>query len=459
MLAAMWHVFEGLYDLDLHTYKPYAALAAGDPVKLDDLEYEIALRSDAKFSDGSDVTTFDVVNAFERNMADPTYGALLSFIAGVSAKDDATISLRLNYPFESLIKSRLSIVKIFPARLSDDDLGTKPIGSGPWLYDAIDGSDGGAITFKPNPHYNGSVPATAETMHWDIMLDGADRAAAMVDGSVSVIENAPDSSIDQLKNAGAAIEYIQGFGQAFLMFNCQKPPFNDHRVRQAFFYAIDAEKLVSDVLNGHGELVTGFLPKTFLNYHRASTVYTHDVDKAKALLEEAGIEKLTFTMTTNNNWVKDLAAHIQNDLAEVGITMKNEEERIDWATLAPSDSNDVLPFDVILTPGNPSCFGNDPDLLMSWWYGDNVWTRGRSCWAKAGDGAFEELQRLMQEARVSMGDDQQALWNRCFDVIAEHVPLYALFHREIACAYKDSDVEGFEPIATTGLDFLGVSPR
>ena len=71
MLAATWHVFEGLYELDLHDYSTYNALAAGDaPVKVSDTEYEVTLRDGAKFSDGTDVTAGDVVNAFELNMAD-----------------------------------------------------------------------------------------------------------------------------------------------------------------------------------------------------------------------------------------------------------------------------------------------------------------------------------------------------------------------------------------------------
>ena len=77
MLAATWHVFEGLYDLDLHTYKTYNALAADKPTKISDTEYEVALRDGAKFSDGNEVTADDVVNAINQNMADATYGAFL----------------------------------------------------------------------------------------------------------------------------------------------------------------------------------------------------------------------------------------------------------------------------------------------------------------------------------------------------------------------------------------------
>ena len=102
MLAATWHVFEGLYDLDLHTYKTYNALAAGDPVKVSDTEYEVTLRDGAKFSSGDAVTVDDVVNAFEKNMADATYGAFLEFIEDVKGKDDKTVTFTLKYPFEKM---------------------------------------------------------------------------------------------------------------------------------------------------------------------------------------------------------------------------------------------------------------------------------------------------------------------------------------------------------------------
>lgn len=457
MLGATWHVFEGLYDLDLHTYKTYNALAAAKPTKVSDTEYEVALRDGAKFSDGSAVTAADVVNAFEKNMADATYGAFLSFISAVAAKDDKTIAFTLKYPFESLLEGRLSVVKVFPAALSEDDLKTKPIGSGPWAYASINGDDGGAIEFVPNEHYNGSLPATADSMHWDVLLDDTSRTTALQEATVQVMENVPDANADQLVGAGATVEYIQGFNQPFFMFNTLKEPFNDPRVRQAFFYAIDTNKLIANAMDGHASAVTGFLPKEHPNYHQASTVYTYDPEKAKSLLAEAGVTDLKFELMTNNNWVKNLAAQVKNDLDAIGLNCTINETKIDWASLAESDS--VLPYDVMLTPGDPTCFGNDPDLLMSWWYGDNVWTQGRTCWKKAGDGKFEELQTMMQQAREATGKDQQEIWNKCFDLLSEQVPLYPLFHRELATGYQSATITGFQPIATTGLVFLGASAK
>ena len=455
MLAATWHVFEGLYDLDLHNYTTYTALADGEPVQVSDTVYEVGLREGAKFSDGTDVTSADVVKSFEANMADDTYGAFLSFIDSVAPKDDKTVTITLKYPFASLLKGRLSVVKIFPASATEDQLKTMPIGTGPWMYDTINGDDGGTITFKPNPNYNGSLPATCEQMDWNVLLDATSRTTAITDGSVQVIENVPDTNADQIAGSGAAVEYVPGFALPFLMFNTKKAPFDDARVRQAFYYAIDVEKLIANQMDGHAVAATSFLPEAYSNYHRASTVYSHDVDKAKALLAEANQPSITCELMVNNNWVSALAAQIKEDLAAAGIEVTINETKIDWAALAPSE--EILPYDVMLTPGDPSCFGNDPDLLMTWWYGDNVWTQGRSCWNTTPEWA--ELQTLLQSAREEAdAAKQQEIWNQCFDLIADNIPIYPLFHRETSTGFQAEKLEDFAPISTTGLVFLGTTP-
>ncbi|MEG0016454.1 MAG: ABC transporter substrate-binding protein [Gordonibacter sp.] len=456
MLAATWHVFEGLYDLDLHTYKTYNALAAADPVKVSDTEYEVTLRDGAKFSNGTAVTTADVANAFEKNMLDATCGAFLSFIDSVAAKDDKTVSIKLKYAFDALLKGRLSVVKVFPASLTEEQLKTMPIGSGPWKYDTVNGDDGGTIAYLPNENYTGSLKATADSMKWSILLDPTARTTALQESTIQVMENVPDANGDQLLAAGATVEYIQGFNQPFFMFNTLKAPFDDYRVRQAFYYAVDVEKLISNQMAGHAASITGFLPEDHANYHKAATIYKYDPAKAKSLLKEAGAESVTLTLVVNNNWVKELAPQIKNDLDAVGINCTINEQKINWAEYAASDS--ALAYDVMLTPGDPTCFGNDPDLLMSWWYGDNIWTQGRTCWQKAKDGKWAELQTLMQSAREEAdAKKQQDLWNQCFDILAEQVPLYPLFHRAVATGYRAEKITGFQPIATTGLVFLGAS--
>lgn len=459
-LAAGWHVFEGLYELNMHTYRAECGLAADAPVQVDDLEYEVTLREDTVFSDGSPLTSADVVNAFERNGESDLYGAFLSFITAVSAPDERTVRFKLNAPMGSVLQERLALVRVFPAALTDEQLATKPIGSGPWCYETINAADGGRISFTANHRYTGPWPATCERMEWSVLLDDTRRTDELIDKDVMAMEAAPVVRAEELAGAGATVEWVPGFNLPFLMFNCEKPPFDDVRVRQALLYAIDVDSLIGTYMAGHARAATSLLPDYFRHYHRAATVYSYDPEKARKLLVEAGVDELALTLRANDNWVSTLAPAIAEDWKAVGVTA--EVVLLDTTALFADLSTEpepgtLLPFDVVLSPGDPSCFGNDADLIISWWYGDNVWTRARSRWATTP--AFAEMAELLAEARSKTSEDeQQPLWNQCFDIIAAEVPLYPLFHRETATAWWTAQLDDYDPISATGLNFLGTTP-
>ena len=459
-LAAGWHVFEGLYELNMHTYRAECGLAADAPVQIDDLEYEVTLREDTVFSDGSPLTSADVVNAFERNGESDLYGAFLSFITAVSAPDERTVRFKLNAPMGSVLQERLALVRVFPASLTDDELASKPIGSGPWCYETINAADGGRISFTANHRYTGPWPATCERMEWSVLLDDKRRTDELIDKDVMAMEAAPVVRAEELADAGATVEWVPGFNLPFLMFNCEKPPFDDVRVRQALLYAIDVDSLIGTYMAGHARAATSLLPDYFRHYHRAATVYSYDPEKARKLLAEAGVDELALTLRANDNWVSTLAPAIAEDWKAVGVTA--EVVLLDTPALfadlsTEPEAGTLLAFDVVLSPGDPSCFGNDADLIISWWYGDNVWTRARSRWATTP--AFAEMAELLAEARSKTSEDeQQPLWNQCFDIIAAEVPLYPLFHRETATAWWTAQLDDYDPISATGLNFLGTTP-
>lgn len=461
-LAAGWHVFEGLYELNMHTYRAECGLAADAPVQIDDLEYEVTLREDTVFSDGSPLTSADVVNAFERNGESDLYGAFLSFITAVSAPDERTVRFKLNAPMGSVLQERLALVRVFPATLTDEELASKPVGSGPWCYETINAADGGRISFTANHRYTGPWPATCERMEWSVLLDDTRRTDELIDKDVMVMvmEAAPVVRAEELADAGATVEWVPGFNLPFLMFNCEKPPFDDVRVRQALLYAIDVDSLIGTYMAGHARAATSLLPDYFRHYHRAATVYSYDPEKARKLLAEAGVDELALALRANDNWVSTLAPAIAEDWKAVGVTA--EVVLLDTTALFADLSTEpepgtLLPFDVVLSPGDPSCFGNDADLIISWWYGDSVWTRARSRWATTP--AFAEVAELLAEARSKTSEDeQQPLWNQCFDIIAAEVPLYPLFHRETATAWWTAQLDDYDPISATGLNFLGTTP-
>ena len=406
-MGTNWQVMEGLDELDMHTFEPYKALAADeDLVEVSDTEYEVTLRDGATISDGTEVTSEDVVESYKRATAEGNlYASMLDFIDDITAKDEKTVTVTLSKPF-SLVKERLTLIKVIPASMTQEELTAMPVGTGPWKYDTITEEK---ITFSPNEHYNGDYPAESSSMVVHIIKDDTARTTALQEGSVLVMEAVPADARAQLEASGATVESIQGFNLPFLMFNTQKAPFDDNRVRQAVFYAIDVEKLIANAMDGEATAATSFLPATHPNYNEASTVFTHDPEKAKELLKEAGVDKLDITLlTTDHPWIEALAPQIKNDLDAVGIetTIQSEASASLYANHADVEDRT---FDVALAPGDPSVFGNDPDLLMNWWYGDNVWTELRTGWSTSPE--FTELHELLDAAVGEEGEAQQDLWN------------------------------------------------
>ncbi|MFW0108852.1 ABC transporter substrate-binding protein [Rothia sp. P7181] len=450
-LAANIHIFEGLYGLDPASRKRYNALATADPEKIDDTTYRVTLREGAKFHNGDPVKASDVVYTYGKfTDKSSLFAQFLYFIDSVNAVDDSTVEFKFNQPF-SLFADRISLMQIMPESAEKDfeAFGAHPIGSGPYKF--VSATKGDHIEFARFDEYNGPRPALAKAMNWSILSDAAARVTAIQSKRVQAVESVPYDNIAVLENtSGLSVESVQSFGLLFMMFNCEKEPFNKVEVRQALFYALDMDKVIKTALLGNAEPATSFLQKSHPDYVEASTVYTHDADKAKKLLKDAGVEDLTLTVrSTDHDWVVSCVQLIQESLKEAGIK----------ATIEPTPSSslysdyvDTGNFDVLIAPGDPSVFGNDVDLLLSWWYRGDTWPTNRFRWS--GTEQYKQLQEYMNAATTS--SDPKAEWKKAFDLLSDNVPLYPLFHRKLPTAWDSETLVDFKPLPTTGISMLGV---
>ena len=455
-VAANWHTMEGVTELDPATREVHPGLSAALPVQVDDTHWTIELRDGAVFHNGDAVTTEDVVYSFER-VLDPTndslYAGFLTFLDSVKAVDDKTVEFTLKFPF-SLVPERLSTVKVVPKAVIESDydgFNALPIGTGPYKITTATPDD--KITFERFDGYTGTRPAQAAGMTWNLLADAAARVTAMTSGTIQAMESVPYIDVPTLESQ-VDLEAVQSFGLLFMMFNTQKAPFDDVRVRQAFFYALDMDKIINVGLLGNAKAASGFLPETHPNYNKASTVYTYDPAKAKELLADAGVTNLSVNlMTTDTDWVADIAPLIKEDFDAIGVKTTLDIGQ-SGGQYTKVDGGDL---DIMVAPGDPSVFGNDPDLLMRWWYGDNVWSNDRYRWADSED--FKKLTSILDAAVKETGADQQGKWNEAFDLLSEEVPLYPLLHRKLPTAWNSDKLSGFKPIPLTGLSFLDVGVR
>ena len=455
-MGANWQVLEGLYRFDMSDYSVSPALAAGDPVKVSDTEYEIALRDGAKFSDGTDVKAADVVSSYERTTGDKSiFRQFFTFVDSVSAKDDKTVTVKLKYPFSNL-KERFVNVHVVPSSMSEDALKAKPVGTGPYKYEAISATE---ITAVPNEHYNGKTPAKAATLKWSALKDDAARLSAALGGSIDVMEAVPAAAQDQLKAAGWNVEAKPGYGNPFMMFNTQKAPFDKPEVRRAFLKAIDKQKLVSAALRSQAVEAKSFLPEANPAYKKPATDLSYDKDAAKKLLADAGASDMTVNLvTTDHPWVLSLVPQIKSDLEALGLKV-NHQQMASSALYSTVTDVDNPTYDVVLAPGDPSVFGVDPGIIVSWWNGDNVWTKKRDGWQVSDPESFKKLQGLMDEAVQLDGDAAKAKWGEVQDLLAEQTVIYPLVFRNMITASNPKKVDGFKAISATSLQLLGVSAK
>lgn len=450
-ISGNWHVTEPLYTMNMATYKLEPGLASGEPKKISDTEYEVTLRDGAKFSNGKPVTADDVKTSFERMMQDGNvYQPMLAFIDSVSTKGDNTVVFKLKKPF-SLFKDRLALVHVVPSSQTDAELKKMPIGSGPWKYTQITDQQ---VKFDKNPNYNGKFPAPASHMVWNVNVDDTARVTAMQSGKNDIMENVPAKAFQTLQSSGSEIKKVDGFNQPLIMFNTKKKPFDDKRVRQAVLYAINVDSLIKNQMSGEAKPLTGFMPENSPYYHKAKNVYTYNVDKAKQLLKEAGVQPGTkFTLyTTDQPWITQLAPQIKNDLDAIGfnVDIQSMKSAALFPTVCDKDGSD---YSMALIPGDPTVFGNDPDVLLNWWYGDSAWTKKRTYWY--GSDGYKQLHELLDKAEeTSNTQERQEYWNQAMDLLSEEVPLYGLFHRTLSTAVRKGSFESVSPIGTTGLYLL-----
>ncbi|WAP51509.1 ABC transporter substrate-binding protein [Arthrobacter sp. ATA002] len=454
-VAANLHIFEGLTELHPATREPYLALAASEPEKVDETTYRVTLREGATFHNGAAVTADDVVYSFER-VLDPANASLFAgfvpFIASVTADGDV-VEFKLKYPFAEF-GPRISVVKVVPKALAANQAAfdLAPVGSGPYKFVSAVKED--RIVFRKFEEYNGPHPARVTDMTWLLLADPAARVAA-VPSRTQAIEDIPYLDVDQLK-AKLDVESVQSFGLLFMMFNCASEKFADKRVRQALHYATNTEDIISKALLGNAAAATSYFQKGHPSYTEAGTVYGYDPEKAKALLKEAGAENLSLTLTsTDAGWVTKVTPLIKESWDAIGITTTLEP--LQSAAVYAPEKVGGQNFDVLVAPGDPSVFGNDGDLLLSWFYRGDTWAKNRMAWS--GTPEYADVQAKLDQAVQLEPAEAKKVHAAVVDIVAEEVPLYPLFHRRLPTAWDSGTLDGFQPLPTTGLSFVGVGRK
>ncbi|MFE3598616.1 ABC transporter substrate-binding protein [Streptomyces sp. NPDC059142] len=293
---------KALYDSVL-TYKDdmsvQARLAESWESDSSGSRWRVRLR-DARFHDGRRVTAADVLWNYRR-IADPATGASAQqLFAGVdfsasraSGRDLTLVLTAADFEFPAALGA--AGTEIVPKDTKDFD---RPIGSGPFRY----------RSFRPG----GSTLFTAWSDHWDggpdieelefvPVNDEQARLNALLSGQVHYAHDLSAASATRLAGRdGLRVLRTRLSTMQAVLLRLNRAPFDDPRLVRAFTLGLDRDRLVEVALAGHGTAGNDLFGQGLRGYPAGLPARERDVDRARALVEEAGANGLTIALETSD---------------------------------------------------------------------------------------------------------------------------------------------------------------
>ena len=319
-------------------------LATAYSCSSDGLTWSFDIRDDVKFSDGQPLTAQDVaftingIKSFEGSELD------LSYVDKATATSATHVDIMLNKPFNALLYT-LAVVGIVPEHAYDaTSYGANPIGSGRYVLEQWD--KGQQVIFKANPDYYGEAPKMERLTV--LFMDEDAALAAVQSGSVDIAYTTAtlaDQSPKGYELLSCATVDCRGISLPTVAPGAEKtgtdgafPAGNaltcHEEVRKAINCAIDRERLVDNVLNGHGTVAYSVCDA--LPWGSEDMKVATDLEAAAKFMTDAGWEKgadgiyakggerasLELFYASSDSVRQAIANEFMNQMGEFGIEVK-----------------------------------------------------------------------------------------------------------------------------------------
>ena len=287
----MNHVYQTLVEIN-DDGELVGDLAESWDISDDGLVYTFKLYENACFSDGTPVTAEDVKFSIERAGESAKKKTVVSAVDHIDAVDDHTVQITLSKPYAPFLTKMTDngcsiLSKAHMEQVGDNygDVDTV-LGSGAFV----------PTEWVPNDHYT----LVRNENHWKeapiatsievrVIPEGSARTIALEAGEVDIVWNVdaidcvnveanPDVLL--LSQPSASIEYMG--------MNTSKEKFSDVRVRQAINMAIDQQVFIDTIVEGRGTPANSYINAMIPGWTDEVTAYEYDLEKAKALMAEAG---------------------------------------------------------------------------------------------------------------------------------------------------------------------------
>ena len=330
------NVYDQLFRLD-HQIKLSPALAESYEISDDGLKFTLKIRQGVTYHSGNPMKTEDVVANLERARDKETAGNLLqnmAAVSGVKAVDESTVEITFSEPaayFESAMGLQPVVEPAYFDKLKSEASGTGAFSVKEWV-------PGDHLTMVKNPNYWNAGRPLVDEAEVKIFADEGALVSALEGGVIDIALSFPPREYDRLKDTFEFMRGQPGANFYYLGLSAKAPPFDNKTVRQAMAHAIDRETMVQNVLFGIGAPInTPFPDYSPAYFPEHNQMYPFDLDKAKAMLDEAGQGGgFSFTIPAPSGFPEfgKFAEILQADLAKIGVTV----------TIEPMDSAQWYPI-------------------------------------------------------------------------------------------------------------------
>lgn len=287
----------------------------------DGLSYTFKLKEGVQFHNGEELKASDVVYTVNRFIEEEWMLFCSFMIEGAEALDDYNVKINLKYPYGSFL-SNLEYMYIVNQKTMEemgDEASKNPIGTGPYKFVKWDVAQ--QIVLEANEDYFGKK-ASIKNLTFKIIPDANTAFVALETGEADLSFNVSPIDFEQAQNNEKfGTDSCAGNSCYFVNFNSEKL---DKTVRQALCYAINKETVNTMVNEGTGIVTNLPLLEGQEGYTTDLETYDYDVEKAKELLAQAGVEPGTLNIDffygegTEND---KLGQTLQSMFNEVGVNL------------------------------------------------------------------------------------------------------------------------------------------
>jgi oligopeptide transport system substrate-binding protein len=353
-VAVANQIFDGLIEFDAHL-NVLPGLAQSWSASRDGLVWTFNLRQGATFHNGREVVAEDVVYSLSR-LLDPAVGSrrgmLLEKVKGATEFQEGTakkleglkavnrysVQITLSEPYAPFINifglPHTAVIPREEVERLGADFATTPVGTGPFRL--VGWERGREIVLEVNQHYFRGRPSLDLVRF--VIFPGNDEQGMVQAFERGELEESPIplNGYEQILQKNKYI-FIRKPTLSLLLlgFNIARPPFDTLKIRQAFNYAINKDRINRDIRMDRFIVARGILPPGMPGYNPEVRGYTYNPDKAKELLAKAGyrdgIGLLPVTLVSNikSTVVRQEHQAVQQDEAAVGIQV-DLREIDDW---------------------------------------------------------------------------------------------------------------------------------